>query len=131
MARTRKKKEAKTERHVVVCTFVIETPEETDITNGNGDGVIPNLVNEVDERIAGLVQRNADGSLMYGIIDVTMFTERGFMFEARKHGFPRHFPDVWVNGQPQEMTIKEIRPATRRTKIKRKVQPKTTQETTR
>jgi hypothetical protein len=117
----------KTERHVVVCAFVVEVPEGTDMTDTEPNGVIPGLVEEVDEHFTGLTQRNGNGRLHYSVIDVTMFTERGFMWEARKHGFPRQFPDVYVDGPPPPMTIKRIRSAPRpKKRIKKKLTLKET-----
>jgi hypothetical protein len=132
MARTARKlkpKEVKTERHVIVCAIVVETPEGTDITSTDAHGVIPTLVNEVDEKLGDSVMRNGRG-LVYAVRDVTMFTERGFMFEARKHGFPRQFPDVWVDGPPKEMVVKRLRSAGRPRK-KVKVKKHTTEESAR
>lgn len=129
MARARKKQE-KTERHVLVCALVVETTEGEDITNGDGDGVIPNLVTQIDHLLTDDEQHTNEGKLHYAVRDVTLFTERGFMWEARKHGSPRRFPDVYLNGVPQEMTVKQIRSAPRK-KRKLKIRKKTTEEATR
>ena len=133
MARTTRRlkpKEVKTERHVVVCAIVVETPEGTDITSTEANAVIPNLVNEVDEKLGGSQRRNGHG-LLYAVKDITMFTERGFMFEARKHGFPRQFPDVYVDGPPKEMTVRRLRSTPRPKKRKIKVKKHSNEETTR
>jgi hypothetical protein len=132
MPRTRKlkPKEVKTERHVVVCAFVIETLEGTDITNAEASGVIPNLVDEIDEKLGASIRRNGHG-LLYAVKDITMFTERGFMFEARKHGFPRQFPDVYVDGPPKEMTVSRLRSTPRPKKRKIKIKKHTEQEAAR
>lgn len=112
MARIRRNTK-KTERHVVVCAFVVETPEGTDITSTDDGAVIPQLVGEIDEHFVG------NGS---AVKDVTMYTERGFMWEVRKHGFPSQFPDVWKNGPPKEMTVRKLRSSPRpKKKLKRKV----------
>ena len=133
MARTTRRlkpKDVKTERHVVVCAIVVETPEGTDMTDTEAGGVIPNLVNEVDEKLGGMVQRNGHG-LLYAVRDITMFTERGFMFEARKHGFPRQFPDVYVDGPPKEMTVRRLRSSGRPKKRKIKIKKHTEEEAAR
>jgi len=124
------RKPKKTERHVVVCAFVVETPEGTDISNTESNGVIPNLVNEVDERLGGLTQKNGKGTL-YEVVDVTMFTEKGFMYEVRKHGHPRRFPDVYADGPPIEMNIKRLRSSPPPKKRKIKIKPKNNEEATR
>lgn len=128
MARTRKKPE-KTERHVLVCAMVVETKEGEDITNG--DGVIPHLVTQIDDLLTDDEQRSTNGRLLYAVRDVTLYTERSFMFEARKHGNPSRFPDVYANGQPQMMEVKQLRSAPRPKKRKLKIRKKTDEETAR
>ena len=105
MPRTRRKKKAeKTTRHVIVCALVVETQEEEDIRKATMSGVIPNLVTAIDNEFVDQEVRNGDGSLLYAVRDVTMFTEMDFMLECRKHGHPRRFPDVWVDGPPAVVT---------------------------